>query len=233
MEAGLKRLVGAIKLSKTRRTRVVAFTGSLSLLMALSAGPAAVEGAILKRIWDIILCIVGPRVSVIFQFVFSQCGVPRSEAADKAAEQGNAKPQPYPACVADIVTGGREAGAERDEQGLWGGPDVAHASQYATGSPSASAKALQGGSSGSLLAQFRTCTSKHFGWLHRVLTRQTDQVDSRWCSTQAATSEAKEEHPLREKVADSETAPDLGIATRQRVPFVAKSAAIGGCCGMC
>ncbi|KAH8609572.1 hypothetical protein ERJ75_001195600 [Trypanosoma vivax] len=41
MEAGLKRLVGAIGLSKTHRTRVVAFTDSLSLLMALNAGPAA------------------------------------------------------------------------------------------------------------------------------------------------------------------------------------------------
>ncbi|KAH8612814.1 hypothetical protein ERJ75_000851400 [Trypanosoma vivax] len=55
MEAGLKRLVVVIGLSKTRGTRAVAFTGSLLLLMALSAGPEVVEGAMLKRIWDIIL----------------------------------------------------------------------------------------------------------------------------------------------------------------------------------
>ncbi|KAH8617256.1 hypothetical protein ERJ75_000393800 [Trypanosoma vivax] len=40
MEAGLKRLVDIIELRKTHRTRVVAFTDSLSLLMALSTGPA-------------------------------------------------------------------------------------------------------------------------------------------------------------------------------------------------
>ncbi|KAH8610599.1 putative RNase H [Trypanosoma vivax] len=105
MEAGLKRLVEVIELSKTHRTRVVAFTDSLSLLMALNTGPAAVEDAILRRIWDLILRIVRLRVSVNFQFVFSHCGVPRNEAADKAAEQGNAKPQSYPAWITDIVTG--------------------------------------------------------------------------------------------------------------------------------
>ncbi|KAH8619327.1 hypothetical protein ERJ75_000175100 [Trypanosoma vivax] len=86
MEAGLKRLVDVIELSKTNRTRVVAFTGSLSLLMALSAGLAVVLDAVLRRICDLILHIARLRVSVNFQFVLSHCGVPRNEAADKAAE---------------------------------------------------------------------------------------------------------------------------------------------------
>ncbi|KAG8342211.1 hypothetical protein TRVL_06957 [Trypanosoma vivax] len=73
--------------------------------MGLSAGRAVVEDAILRRIWDLILCIVRLRATVNFQFVFSHCGVPRNEAADKAAEQGNAKPQSYPAWITDIVTG--------------------------------------------------------------------------------------------------------------------------------
>ncbi|KAG8346711.1 hypothetical protein TRVL_02451 [Trypanosoma vivax] len=94
-----------IELSKTHRTRVVAFAGSLSLLMALGTGPAVVWGAMLRRIWDLILHIVRLRASVIFQFVFSHCGVPCNGEADTAAEQGNAKPQSYPACIADIVTG--------------------------------------------------------------------------------------------------------------------------------
>ncbi|KAH8607967.1 hypothetical protein ERJ75_001374800 [Trypanosoma vivax] len=72
----------------------------------------------------------------------------------------------------------------------------------------------------SLLAQFRTATSKHFGWLHRVLTRQTDQLECRWCSVQAATSEVAEECPSPGTVADSETAPELGIATRQSDPII-------------
>ncbi|KAG8339697.1 hypothetical protein TRVL_09476 [Trypanosoma vivax] len=105
MEAGLKRLLGVIELSKTRRTRVVAFEDLVSLLMALNTGPAAVEDAKLRRIWGLILRIVRLRVSINFQFVFSHCGVPRNETADKAAEKGNAKPQSYPACITDIATG--------------------------------------------------------------------------------------------------------------------------------
>ncbi|CCD19529.1 hypothetical protein, conserved in T.vivax [Trypanosoma vivax Y486] len=89
MEAGLKRLVDVIELRKQHRTRVVTFTDSLSLLMALNTCPAVVEDAILRRIWDLILHIVRLRASVNFQFVFSHCGVPRNVAADKAAEQGS------------------------------------------------------------------------------------------------------------------------------------------------
>ncbi|KAH8606336.1 hypothetical protein ERJ75_001533600 [Trypanosoma vivax] len=88
MEAGLKRLVNAIALSKTRRTRVPEFTDSLPLLMALSAGPAVVGDAMLRRVWDLTLHIVRLRASVNFQFVISHFGVPRDEAAGKAAEQG-------------------------------------------------------------------------------------------------------------------------------------------------
>ncbi|KAG8345779.1 hypothetical protein TRVL_03394 [Trypanosoma vivax] len=97
MEVVLKRPADVIGLSKTRRTRVVAFTDSLSLLMELNTGPAGVEDAILRRIWDLILHIVRLRASVNFQFVFSHCGAPHNAAADKVAEQGNAKPQSYPA----------------------------------------------------------------------------------------------------------------------------------------
>ncbi|KAG8339488.1 hypothetical protein TRVL_09685 [Trypanosoma vivax] len=72
----------------------------------------------------------------------------------------------------------------------------------------------------SLLAQFRTSTPKHFGWLHGVLARQTDQMECRWCSAQDATSDAAEERPLAETVADTASAPDLGIATRQSDPII-------------
>ncbi|KAG8341330.1 hypothetical protein TRVL_07842 [Trypanosoma vivax] len=66
----------------------------------------------------------------------------------------------------------------------------------------------------SLLAQFSTGTSRHFGWLRRVVTRKADRLEGRWCSAQDASSDAEEEHPLAETVADSASAPDLGIATR-------------------
>ncbi|KAH8605798.1 hypothetical protein ERJ75_000120800 [Trypanosoma vivax] len=92
MVAGLKRLVDVNERSKTHRTRAAAFTESLSLLMALSTGPAGVVGgAMLRRIWDLALRIVQLRVSVNFQFVFSHFGAPRNEAADNAVEQGTRK----------------------------------------------------------------------------------------------------------------------------------------------
>ncbi|KAH8614456.1 hypothetical protein ERJ75_000685600 [Trypanosoma vivax] len=59
----------------------------------------------LRHTWDVILRIVRMRVSVNVQFVFSHCGVPRTEAADKAAEQGHAKRQSHPAWTTDVATG--------------------------------------------------------------------------------------------------------------------------------
>ncbi|KAH8605873.1 hypothetical protein ERJ75_001572500 [Trypanosoma vivax] len=88
MEACLKRVADTIELSKARETKVAAFAVSLLLLVALNAGPAAVEDAVLPQILGLITHIARLRVSVNFQFVFSRCGAPRSEAADKAAEQG-------------------------------------------------------------------------------------------------------------------------------------------------
>ncbi|KAH8609726.1 hypothetical protein ERJ75_001176900 [Trypanosoma vivax] len=72
----------------------------------------------------------------------------------------------------------------------------------------------------SFLAKFRAGTSKHFGWLHRLLTRQTDQLECRKCSAQAATSEVAEKYPSPGTVADSETAPNLGITGRQCDHFI-------------
>ncbi|KAH8616770.1 hypothetical protein ERJ75_000446900 [Trypanosoma vivax] len=221
MEAGLKRLVDVMELSKTHRTRVVAFTDSLSLLMALNTGPAAVVDAILRRIWDLILHIVRLRVSVNFQFVFSHGGVPRNEAAGKAAEQGNAKPQSYPAWITDIVTGvERQVRNEMYRAFEEGRMPRTHRSALLDHVRPAPKHTKVDRLGESLLAQFRTGTSKHFGWLHRVLTRKTDQLECRWCSTQDATSDAAEECPSPVAVADSETAPDLGIATRQSDPII-------------
>ncbi|KAH8606858.1 hypothetical protein ERJ75_001470800 [Trypanosoma vivax] len=221
METRLKRLADAIERSKTHRTQAVAFTDSLSLLMALGAGPAVVEYAMLRRIWDLTLCIVRLRVSVNFQFMFSHCGVPRNEAADKAAEQGNAKPQSHPAWITDIVSGVerqvRNEICRAFEEGRMPRTHRSVLLDRVRPAPKHTKVARLGES---LLAQFRTGTSKHFGWLHRVLTRQTDQLECRWCSVQAATSEVAEEYPSPVTVADSASAPDLGIATRQSDPII-------------
>ncbi|KAH8607055.1 hypothetical protein ERJ75_001472800 [Trypanosoma vivax] len=216
MEAGLQRLADVMELSKTHRTRVVAFTALLLLLMALNTGPAAVEDAILRRIWDLILHIVRLRVSVNFLFVLSHYGVPRNEATDKAAEQGNAKPQSFPAWITDIVTGvERQVRNEMYRAFEEGRMPRTHRSALLDHVRPAPKHSKVDRLCELLLAQFRKGTSKHFGWLHRVLTRQTDQLECRWCSVQAVTSEVEEEYPSPVTGADSETAPDLGIATRQ------------------
>ncbi|CCD18344.1 reverse transcriptase (RNA-dependent DNA polymerase), partial [Trypanosoma vivax Y486] len=72
----------------------------------------------------------------------------------------------------------------------------------------------------SLPKQLGKCSSKHFGWLHRMLARKTDQLECRWCSAQDATSDAAEEHPSAESAANNARAPDLWIATRQSDPII-------------
>ncbi|CCD20417.1 hypothetical protein ERJ75_000232400 [Trypanosoma vivax] len=201
--------------------RVVAFADSLSLLMALNTGPAAVEDAILRRIWDLILHLVRLRVSVNFQFVFSHCGVPRSEAADKAAEQGNAKPQSYPGWITDIVTGVeglvRNEMCRAFEEGRMPRTHRSALLDHVRPAPKHTKLDLLGEL---LLAQFGTGTSKHFGWLHRVPARKTDRHECSARGSQNTGSDVEEEHPLAETVAESASAPELGVATGQSDPIV-------------
>ncbi|KAG8340266.1 hypothetical protein TRVL_08906 [Trypanosoma vivax] len=220
MEAGLNRLVDVIGLSKTHRTRVAAFKVSLSLPMALGAGPEAVEDAIMKRIWDLILGIVRLRLSVNFQFVFLHFGVPRNEAADKAAEQGNAKPQSYPAWVTDIVTGVVRQFRGEMYRVFEGRMPRTHRSVILDRVRPAPKHSKLGRLGESLLAQFVTSTSKHFGWLHRVLARKMDRLECRRYRMQAAGGYTAEERPSVESAADSANAPNLGIATRQGDPII-------------
>ncbi|KAG8341669.1 hypothetical protein TRVL_07502 [Trypanosoma vivax] len=211
MEAGLKRLADAIELSKTHRTRVVAFTYSMSLPMALSAVPAVVEAVMLRRIWDLIPHIVRLRVSVNFQFVFSHCGTPKNEAAGKAAEQGNAEPQSYPAWATDVVTGvERQVRNEMCRAFEEGRVPRTHRSVLLDRVRPAPKHSKVDRLGESLLAQFRTSTAKHFGWSHRVLTRKMGQVERRWCSAQAATSDAAEEQPWQRKWETVRPQPTLG-----------------------
>ncbi|SCU69528.1 uncharacterized protein TEOVI_000109400 [Trypanosoma equiperdum] len=185
--------------SPSCRTRVPAFTDLISLLMVLSTGPEVVEGSILGRIWDLILSIVRLRVSVNFHFVFSHCGVPRNEAANKAAEHGNAKPQPYPACITDIVTG-----AERQVQNAVynvfeeGRMPRTHLSVILDHVRPAPKRTKLDRLGEPLLPQFRTGTSKHFGWLRRVVTRTLDQLGCRWCNAQEPGSNASGPPPAVE-----------------------------------
>ncbi|CCD21781.1 hypothetical protein, conserved in T. vivax, (fragment), partial [Trypanosoma vivax Y486] len=211
----------AIGQSKTHGTRVVAFMISLSPLMALNEGPSAVEGAMLRRIWDLILRIVRLRASVSFQFVFSHCGVPRNEAADKAAEHGNAKPQSYPAWATDIVAGvERQVRNEMCRAHEEARTPRTHCSALLDRVRPAPKHTKLDRLCETLLAQFRSGTSKHFGLPHRVLARKTDRFECRWCGAQGTGSDAEEERPLAESAADNACAPDLGMATGKCDPNI-------------
>ncbi|RHW73178.1 hypothetical protein DPX39_040087600 [Trypanosoma brucei equiperdum] len=185
------------------------------LCWKLSTDPAVVDGTILRRIWDLILRIVWFCVSVNFQFAFSRCKVPRNKAANKATEQGNEKPQSYPAGTTDILTGVesqiRNVMYKAFKEG-WMPHTHRRALLDHVRTPPTPTKLDHLGDS--LLAQFRTGTSKHLGWLRRVLTRKTDQLRCRWCCAQEPVSGAAEECYAPESTADSTNALDLGIATR-------------------
>ncbi|KAG8339069.1 hypothetical protein TRVL_10105 [Trypanosoma vivax] len=176
MGAGLNRLVDVIELSKTHRTQVVALTDSL--LMVLSTCPAVMEGAILKRTWDLILRIVWLRVSVNFQFALSHRGAPRNEAANKAAEQGNEKPQSYPEWITDIVTDIERQVRNEMRRGFEEGRmPPTHRSVLLDRVRPAPTQSKVDRLGESLLAQFRTGTSKHFGWLHRVAAHKAGRLE--------------------------------------------------------
>ncbi|CCD15754.1 unnamed protein product [Trypanosoma congolense IL3000] len=72
----------------------------------------------------------------------------------------------------------------------------------------------------SLLAQLRTGTSKHFGWLHRVLTRKTDRLECRWCKVKDNGGNAVERHTLAKSAVDSVNVQEFGIATRLSDPII-------------
>ncbi|KAG8339779.1 hypothetical protein ERJ75_001071600 [Trypanosoma vivax] len=189
--------------------------------MALNAGPAVVEAVMLRRIWDLVSRIVRLRVPVNFQFVLSHCGVPRSRTADKAAEQCNEKPQSHPAWITDSFAG-MERKVRNEMYRAFGKGRMPRTHRSVpldcVRPPPKHSKVDRLGES--LLAQFRTGTSKHFGWLHRVLTRKTDRLECRWWRAQNAESDAEGERPSAESEASSADGPDLGIAAGLSDPIV-------------
>ncbi|KAG8339543.1 hypothetical protein TRVL_09628 [Trypanosoma vivax] len=173
----LEEAFGAIEESKVHRTRSVAFTDSLSLLMALNVWSVVVGDAVLRRIWDLILRIVRSHTSVNFQFSFSHYGA-RDEAEEKGVEYGIAKEQSRPCSIADTTTGVERQGGNEvyrvfEDSRI---PRTYRSALLDRVRPAPKRpKADHLGEPCS--AQFGTGTSKHFGWPDGVLTRQTDQLE--------------------------------------------------------
>ncbi|KAH8614915.1 hypothetical protein ERJ75_000639500 [Trypanosoma vivax] len=162
-----------------------------------------------------------PHVCQLPVCVFSHCGVPRNQAADKAAEQGNAKPQSSPACATDIVTDvERQVRNEMYRAFGKGRMPRTNRSELFDRVRQAPKHTKLDRLCESLLAQLGAGTSKHFGWLRKVPARRTDQLKCRWCGAQAAGSDAAQERPSAETVADSASARGVGIATGQSNPII-------------
>ncbi|KAH8606770.1 hypothetical protein ERJ75_001480600 [Trypanosoma vivax] len=61
-----------------------------------------------------------------------------------------------------------------------------------------------------LLAQFRSGTSKHFGLPHRVLARKTDRFECRWCGAQGLGAMRKRNAPWQSQRRTTRAHPTLG-----------------------
>ncbi|KAG8343596.1 hypothetical protein ERJ75_001515100 [Trypanosoma vivax] len=146
--------------------------------MALSAGPAAVVVALLRRVWDLTLHIVRLRVPGNFRFVFSQYGVPRKRTANTANEQCTEKPQSHPKWItdsfADVEGKVRNEMHRAFEENRMTRTHRSVPLDCVRTAPRHSRVDRLGGS---LLEQFGTRTSTLFGWLQRVLSRRADRLE--------------------------------------------------------
>nr|CAJ16969.1 hypothetical protein Tb10.v4.0258 [Trypanosoma brucei brucei TREU927] len=183
MDAGLIKFKSVIKINESRKTKGSTFTDSLCLLMALKTGPAVVTDSILRRICNLIINFMKLRVAISLQFVFSHCEITRDDKVDELENKGSHIPQTYHARITNIVTGMTRQLCNHAQfhfaEGR--GPNTHRSTLLNHIKPTRKKKELEREGE-SLLAQFRTWTSKHFGWLHRVITRKVEELECRWCT---------------------------------------------------
>ncbi|KAG8346526.1 hypothetical protein TRVL_02644 [Trypanosoma vivax] len=91
--AGMRRLVETISLRWASETRVRAFADAPSQHKALTTVHAVMDDAVLRKIWDLIPCIVFHRVFVSGQCVFTHCMMSRCEITGTACRRWYDKPQ--------------------------------------------------------------------------------------------------------------------------------------------
>ena len=92
IEAAAVELVSLSKnkpFSFTSTSSILFITDSLSMLTSLAAGPLRQTSYVGGSIWKNLLLLLDNNCckSIVFQFVYSHCGVIRNEMADKEADE--------------------------------------------------------------------------------------------------------------------------------------------------
>jgi ribonuclease HI/ssDNA-binding Zn-finger/Zn-ribbon topoisomerase 1 len=172
-----------------RPRRVLIATDSLSLVQALGAGPLADNDANLQTLWNQLYKLAARGTQVAFQFVFSHCGVPINEAADKAADEGNKLDQStVPMWLPDFMSAAKELLLEEWHASIREDDPRKAALGHTKMSP---CKTVDGVSRADevLLAQLRTGECPLFGRLaHRLGASSVEAC--RWCSPELHTAKA-------------------------------------------
>jgi ribonuclease HI len=88
LDCGLKKMI-SLKKMKLMGKSILICTDSQSLISALANGPLCQGSKLLSEIWETLVHLAEVRgvKKVVFQFVYSHCGVERNETADKMAEE--------------------------------------------------------------------------------------------------------------------------------------------------
>ncbi|KAK7199165.1 RNase H [Novymonas esmeraldas] len=188
MEAGLtppERQPQGDRVGKT--SAAVVGTDSLSLLMALSTGPATVTDGILRRIWTRMLALTRRHARLSFQFVNGHCGLAKNEKVDKLAKSAMSEQPATRTSITDFVRGLRRQGdtprhhTVRDDalRKVMPGHNVA---------TKKNGQVTLTRQRETMLAQLFTGTSARLGFIHRRVTGGTG-TGCRWraahCDVQA------------------------------------------------
>ena len=88
IQAALEKML-KLKTLKLLGSSTMIGSDSKSLITALERGPLIQNDRLLSKIWDLLIILVETRgmSKVVFQFVYSHCGVEKNEVADRLAEE--------------------------------------------------------------------------------------------------------------------------------------------------
>ena len=90
---GLRELLKFLADNGIPPPRVIFATDSKSSIAHLQGGPLAASDQLVEEVWEAIFSLAPRCHQIIFQHVFSHCGLPHNEKADEAAQQAAASTQ--------------------------------------------------------------------------------------------------------------------------------------------
>ena len=210
LHSGLAKLRELFSTPRRRRKRLLVCTDSQSLLMWLRCHPAGECTTVLAEIVDM-LNALSATFRIRLQFVFSHCGVPNNELADKEADAAMQDPdaKPYPKSVADVLCEAAhiihaEHEATRDTH------------RFGAVGPKKTTKSTGVRILDCLGSQARLNWSPYFGDLHRILNPEVPE-QCRFCNDLRPTPAApRTERRKRARTTDSIACPECGLIQKSR-----------------